>query len=215
MMIHGRWVMVNLQLILMYELLKGFVFIFVFDIISRVIFDDFVMIKYVLIFDGFYTQGVTFFVPFTACSNQICSHWLIWKLLFGLWNDFNLDVIGCQNFSTLTPVWKDVLNQTMVLLSQGNFRGEYDWIYIAVSIGLFNIIQFRCSFIWFWDRVWIVLGSYLVTAYYENKKKDDLAQREKLNSKIEKLYGPVAANRMFHFYSLSAIQVNDSIKMLL
>ena len=56
------------------------------------------------------------------------------------------------------------------------------------------------------------LGSYLVTAYYENKKKDDLAQREKLNSKIEKLYGPVAANRMFHFYSLSAIQVNISIE---
>ena len=27
------------------------------------------------------------------------------------------------------------------------------------------------------------------------------------HSKIEKLYGPVAANRMFHFYSLSAIQV--------
>jgi len=56
------------------------------------------------------------------------------------------------------------------------------------------------------------LGSYLVTAYYENKKKDDLAQREKLNSKIEKLYGPVAANRMFHFYSLSAIQVHISIE---
>ena len=39
-----------------------------------------------------------------------------------------------------------------------------------------------------------------------------MAQREKLNSKIEKLYGPVAANRMFHFYSLSAIQVNISIE---
>ena len=59
----------------------------------------------------------------------------------------------------------------------------------------------------FWASVVIFLGSYLITAYYENKRKDDLAQREKLNSKIEKLYGPVAANRMFHYYSLSAIQV--------
>jgi len=63
------------------------------------------------------------------------------------------------------------------------------------------ILQYQLAF-----SILFSLGSYLVTAYYENKKKDDLAQREKLNSKIEKLYGPVAANRMFHFYSLSAIQ---------
>jgi len=64
------------------------------------------------------------------------------------------------------------------------------------------ILQYQLAF-----SILFSLGSYLVTAYYENKKRDDLAKREKLNSKIEKLYGPVAANRMFHFYSLSAIQV--------
>lgn len=88
----------NLQLILMYELLKGFIFIFIFDIISRMIFDDFVMIENVLIFNGFYTQGITFFVSFTACSDQICSHWLIWKLLFGLWNDLILMWLGVRTF---------------------------------------------------------------------------------------------------------------------
>merc|ERR1712227_850327 len=63
------------------------------------------------------------------------------------------------------------------------------------------ILQYQLAF-----SILFSLGSYLVTAYYENKKRDDLAKREKLNSKIEKLYGPVAANRMFHFYLLSAIR---------
>ena len=46
----------------------------------------------------------------------------------------------------------------------------------------------------------------MITVFYENRKRDYEKQRDKVNAKIEKLYGPISANRILHRCALDAIE---------